>query len=341
MRFFKDINIDFLAYKKWALLCSALFIAAGIISLVVRGPRFGVDFAGGTIVQVKFQQTADLAKIRQALQEIQLGDSTIQQYGPKSENEVLISMQKSTGSLEGIGESIRKALVNHFTEQGFEIRRVEMVGPKVGKDLRQQGLWAIIFSLIGILVYAWWRFDFSFSVGGILALAHDTLITIGAISLTNREFNLTVLAAVLTIIGYSINDTIVIYDRVRENVRLKRGDNLASIINVSINETMGRTFLTSFTTFLVCLSLFLLGGQVINDFAFAMVIGVIAGSYSTVFIASPVALFIHDMGKGKAQRSPSAAEGAGGSRMTAQAAKATTSKIAAMNKAQKSTKKVP
>ncbi|MEW6380312.1 MAG: protein translocase subunit SecF [bacterium] len=338
MRLFKNAHYDFMGNRKWAFLGSTLLIIIGLISLAVKGPKFGVDFAGGTIVQVKFlKEAVDLAKIRQALGELNLGDVSIQQFGSKTDNEVLISLQKTTSSLEGLSEGIRQSLAKVFPNQGFEIRRVEMVGPKVGSDLRTKGLWALILSLGGILIYAWYRFDFAFAVGGIGALAHDVLITIGAITLTNREFSLTVLAALMTIIGYSINDTIVIYDRVRENIRLKRGGNtLSDILNTSVNECLARTLLTALTTFFVATSLYLFGGQVINDFAFCMVIGVITGCYSTIFIASPVALWIHDKDKARAQRA-SAAESS--SRMAAHGAKATTSKIAAMDKAQKSAKK--
>ncbi len=339
MRFFKDTHIDFLGYWKWAFIGSSVLIIIGLVSLIIKGPKYGIDFAGGTIIQVKFTDEVDLAKIRKGLQDIQLGDSVIQQYGPKNQNEVLISLKKTTSSLKGIGENIKEVLTTLFTEKGFEIRRVEMVGPKVGKDLRQQGLWAIIFAIIGILLYAWWRFEFSFSIGAIVALVHDTLITIGAISLTNREFSLPVVAALLTIVGYSINDTIVVYDRVRENVRLNRDKSLFNTLNLSINETLGRTFLTTFTTFLVVVCLFIFGGQVINDFAFALVVGVIIGTYSSMFVASPVVLLIHNWNKARARQTTAGPSEK--SRMAAHTSrsKISASKIAAMNKAQKSSKR--
>ena len=335
MRFFKDTHIDFMGYWKWAVLGSLLIIAVGMASLIIKGPKYGIDFAGGTIVQVKFRDKVDIARIRKGLEEIKLGDSIIQQYGAPGNNEVLISLSKSSSSLEGISEQIRKVLVENFSDKGFEIRRVEMVGPRAGKDLRQKAMWAVIFSMIGMLIYAWWRFEFYFSVGAILALAHDTLIAMGAISLTNREFSLPVLAALLTIIGYSINDTIVVYDRIRENVRLNRSSSMYEIINESINETLSRTFLTSFTTWLVVISLFLFGGQVINDFAFTLLVGIIVGTYSSIFIASPVGLVMHERQKARAARQAAhVSEG----RMVAHGAKATTSKIAAMGKSQKGAK---
>ena len=337
MRFFKDTRIDFLGYWKWAFLGSGLLIAVGIASVIIKGPKYGIDFAGGTIVQVKFTDEVDFPKIREGLAEIGLADSIIQNYGPKTEREVLISMKKTSSSLKGLSEDIKEILTNLFSEKGFEIRRVEMVGPKVGEDLRQQGLWAIVFAIMGILLYAWWRFEFSFSIGAILALLHDTLITMGAISLTNREFSLPVVAALLTIVGYSINDTIVVYDRVRENVRLNKGENYIETLNMSINQTLGRTFLTTFTTFLVVVCLFIFGGQVINDFSFALVIGVIVGTYSSIFIASPFVLLIHNWNVSRARKSAVSSET---SRIAAHTGpKVTTSKIAAMKKAQQSSKK--
>lgn len=341
MRIFKNININFLGYWKWAVLGSALLIIMGLISLVVKGPKYGIDFAGGTIVQVKFYNQVDLGKIRKGLEKIQLGDSIIQQYGPKNNNEVLINIKKSSSSLKGLNDEIKEVLSTIFSPEEFEIRRVEMVGPRAGKDLRQQGLWAIIFSFIGILLYAWYRFEFSYAVGGIVALIHDVLVTIGALSLTNREFNLTTLAAILTIIGYSINDTIVIFDRVRENKRLNRGNSLEQTLNMSINECFSRTFMTAFTTFLVVAALFFFGGQVINDFAFALLIGVIVGCYSTVFIASPVVLVLHNWGKARAHRSGATTEKSPIAAQAARSKVAAASKIAVMDKAKQSSKHRP
>jgi len=177
----------------------------------------------------------------------------------------------------------------------FEIRRVEMVGPKVGKDLREKGLWAVIVAAIGIMIYVWWRFEFVYGLGGIIALVHDVLVTMTAVIITNREFSLAVLAALLTIVGYSINDTIVIFDRVRENLRLTKNRSLEDVMKVSINQTLGRSVMNSLTTLFVVACLYVLGGEVINDFAFALLVGVVSGSYSTFFIASPVAIFFHNL----------------------------------------------
>ncbi|MBN2372347.1 protein translocase subunit SecF [bacterium] len=295
MRFFESkTNIDFMGVRKWAILGSVLVILMGIISLVVKGgPRYGVDFAGGTLVQIKFQDPVDINRIRDILKNLDIGEVSIQQYGEEDSNEVLLRMTQTTSSLEGFEEIIKDALAKDMGAAAFDIRRVEMVGPKVGKDLREKGIWAIIFASLGILIYVWWRFEFVYSLGAIMALVHDVLVTIGAFSLTNREFTLPVIAALLTIIGYSINDTIVVFDRVRDNNKILRGKPLEEILNTSINETLSRTILTSLTTFFVVFCLFVMGGPVINDFAFALIIGVIVGTYSSIYIASPVALFLH------------------------------------------------
>jgi preprotein translocase subunit SecF len=297
MRFFKqELHIDFMGARKWAILGSLLVIAIGIVSLILKGgPRYGVDFAGGTLVQIKFHMPVDIDKIRDSLKDLDLGELMIQQYGAKSENEILLRMSSSTTSLEGFEDKIGSMLAENMGVDTFDIRRVEMVGPKVGKDLREKGIWAIVFATLLVLIYVWWRFEFVYSLGAILALVHDVLVTIGAFSLTNREFTLPVIAALLTIIGYSLNDTIVVFDRIRDNLKLLRNRPLAEIMNTSINQTLSRTILTSLTTFFVVLCLFVLGGEVINDFAFALIIGVIVGTYSSVYIASPTALFFHNL----------------------------------------------
>ncbi len=297
MHFFKhELHVDFMGARTWAVLGSLLVIAIGIASLVLKGgPRYGVDFAGGTLVQVKFHTPVDIDKVRESLKGLDLGELMIQQYGAKEENEILLRMSASTTSLEGFEDRISSSLTESMGSDAFEIRRVEMVGPKVGKDLREKGLWAIIFATLGVLIYTWWRFEFAYALGAILALIHDVMVTIVAFSLTNREFTLPVIAALLTIIGYSLNDTIVVFDRVRDNLKLLRNRPLEEILNTSINQTLSRTILTSLTTFFVVFCLFVLGGEVINDFAFALMIGVIVGTYSSVYIASPTALFFHNL----------------------------------------------
>ena len=281
-------NIDFVGKMKLAFTISLIMIVISIASVVLHGGlNLGIDFAGGTLVQIKFQKETTTESLRSALKSIQLESSIIQKLGSQ---EVVIRAAESTPDLQGLSSRIEEALNTAYGKGGFEVRRVEVVGPKVGRDLTNKAIMAIIFSWIGMLVYIAWRFELRYAVGGIIALIHDVIITVGALSLLNKEFTLTIIAALLTIVGYSINDTIVIYDRIRENTRKGIKKDLGEIMNVSINETLGRTILTSLTVFTVLAVLFFLGGEVIHDFAFAMLVGVISGVYSTVYIASPLVL---------------------------------------------------
>ncbi|RLA96448.1 MAG: protein translocase subunit SecF [Deltaproteobacteria bacterium] len=281
-------RIDFVGKRRYALLLSLLLIGAGLLSLLLHGgPRYGIDFAGGTLVQVKFSKAVGLKEIRKALQGLGFGDAVLQPFG--QEGEFLIRMKRTTGELRGLSARIEEAFRKQFGEGTFEIRRVEMVGPKVGRDLRVKGLKAIIFALVGILLYISWRFEFRFALGAVAALIHDVLVTVGIFSMTNREISLPVVAALLTIVGYSLNDTIVVYDRIRENMRKVQGV-LEEVINRSINETLSRTILTSLTTLIVVVVLFLIGGGIVRDFAFALIVGVIVGTYSSIYIASPLVI---------------------------------------------------
>ncbi len=286
------IKIDFMGKRRYAFLLSGILIAIGVFSLILHGgPSYGIDFAGGTLVQVKFFQPVKLDEIRDALKTVGLGGGVIQRFGAEGKGEYLIRLQRVSSDLAGISSLIKEALTKRFGKDDFEVRRTEMVGPKVGKDLRSKGIKAIIFALIGILIYISWRFEFRFAVGAVVALAHDVMITVGALSLTNKEFSLPVLAALLTIVGYSLNDTIVVYDRIRENMRRMRKEAFEKVINLSINETLSRTILTSVTTLIVIVILFLIGGGVIHNFAFALLIGIVVGTYSSIFVASPVVVF--------------------------------------------------
>jgi preprotein translocase subunit SecF len=289
MEFIKPgINFDFVGRMKLACGISIAAIVISIASVIWHGGlNFGIDFAGGTLVQLKFQKATSTEQIRTAFKPIGLQNVVIQPFG---ENEVVVRIgEVATGGKElsaMIDESLKAAL----GPGAFEVRRVEVVGPKVGKDLTQKAILAIVFSWIGMLVYIAWRFEFRYAVGGILALVHDTVITIGAMSLLNKEFDLTIVAALLTIIGYSINDTIVVYDRIRETARKNIKLPLAQVINNSINQTLSRTILMSFTVFLVLLALFFLGGAVIHDFSFALLVGIVVGTYSSIFVASAIVL---------------------------------------------------
>jgi preprotein translocase subunit SecF len=258
--------------------------------IIHKGPNLGIDFAGGTLVQIKFNKETSVDKIRDALKTINLGNSVIQQFGYQDNNEFLVKTEKSSSELKGLSDIIEEALAKTYAAGEYEVRRVEVVGPKVGKDLRQKGMLAMIYAMIGILVYITWRFEFRYAIGSIIALIHDVAITVGIFSLLNKEFTLPIIAALLTIIGYSLNDTIVVYDRIRENLRTQRRQPLGQIVNASINQVLSRTILTSGTTLLVVGALFFLGGAVIHDFAFALLVGVIVGTYSSIFIASPTVL---------------------------------------------------
>ena len=349
MEFIKPgINIDFVGKRKIAFVFSAMMVLATVFLLIWRGgPNYGVDFSGGVLVQIQLDQKRTPAEIRKALKPVQLEDSIIQEFGEEGQFEYLIRIRKTDVELTGLSEKVKQALMLEFG-QTVEMRRVEMVGPKVGEDLRQKALFAIFYAILFIAIYISGRFELKwlmsivlalslvlvvtiasgfgmsvtwlifiamivtlglcwflklkYALGAIVALIHDVLITIGAFALTNTEISLSIIAAILTIVGYSLNDTIIVFDRIRENLRRFRRRPFEEVMNTSINETLSRTILTSTTTLVVVLALYLLGGSVIHDFAFAILIGIIVGTYSSVFVASPVLLIwestIADKGKG-------------------------------------------
>jgi len=292
-----DINIDFVGKRKLALIVSAVMILIGLASLVVNGgPNYGIDFVGGTLVQVKFAENTDAARIKDGLGSLELGSVVVQRFGDDP-NEFLIRVQES-GEGKDLSGLISGSLESVYGEGKVDIRRVEMVGPQVGKDLRQKGLLSISYAMIGILVYIAWRFELRYAIGAIIALLHDVLITLGAFSITGREIDLPIIAAFLAIIGYSLNDTIIVYDRIRENYGKHQKLGFGEVVNRSINETLSRTFLTSGTTLLVVLALFIFGGGVIHNFAFAMLVGILVGTYSSIFVASPLLILWQDMRSG-------------------------------------------
>jgi preprotein translocase subunit SecF len=282
-------------------------ILVGLASLVVNGgPNYGIDFVGGTLVQVKFSENTDAAKIKDGLASLDLGSVVVQRFGDDP-NEFLIRVQES-GEGKDLSGLISSSLESVYGEGKVDIRRVEMVGPQVGKDLRQKGLLSISYAMIGILVYIAWRFELRYAVGAIIALLHDVLITLGAFSITGREIDLPIIAAFLAIIGYSLNDTIIVYDRIRENYGKHQKLGFTEVVNRSINETLSRTILTSGTTLLVVLALFIFGGGVIHNFAFAMLVGILVGTYSSIFVASPLLILWQDMRSG-GQKKTTSAEG--------------------------------
>lgn len=286
-----NVNIDFVGKRKIAVIFSLVLIAIGMVSLVIQGgPNYGIDFAGGTLVQVKFTENTGAKQIKDALKGLDLDISSVQQFGDEP-NEFLIRTPASSSELKGLSQDINASLEKAYGAGKFDIRRTEMVGPQVGKDLREKGLLAIVYAMIGILIYVTWRFEFRFAIGAIIALIHDVMITLGAFSVFGKEIDLPIIAAFLAIIGYSLNDTIIVYDRIRENRGRYAKEGFNAIINRSINETLSRTIMTSGTTLLVVVALFALGGGVIHNFAFALLVGIVIGTYSSIFVASPILIF--------------------------------------------------
>jgi len=286
MEIFKRVTeYNFMAKKTMAIILSSAVILVGIISMITHGGlKYGIDFDGGTLVQLKFKTPPAIEDLRDGLKTIGLGDSTIQEFGSK--NHILIRVEKSEEKLEEIGTKVKNSLIGKFQAGDILVERVEMVGPKVGKDLREKAILSIIYAIIGIVIYISWRFELQYAIAAIIALVHDVLVTMGAFSLVDKEFTLVIVAAFLTIIGYSLNDTIVVFDRIRENMRRKGKTSFADVINMSINQTLSRTILTSGTTLLVVVALFFRGGEIIHDFSFALIVGVVVGTYSSIFIAS-------------------------------------------------------
>ena len=290
MRFLNKTNIDFISKQKIAGFLSITLIVAGIASLIIKGgPLLSIDFTGGTVAQVKFEKPVELGQLRETLSDYGFEGAEIVEFG--SPDEVLIKTQFS-GSSSEISEQLTLALGKTFT-----LRRVESVGPKIGKELQNDALKAIGLALLLILIYITFRFDRYYALGSVMALIHDVLITLGVFSLLDYEINLSIIAAFLTIVGYSLNDTIVVFDRIRENIPKYMKKTLNDVVNISLNETLNRTVITSLTTMMVVVILFLWGGKVINLFAFALIIGVFVGTYSSLFVASPVMVYFEKRSK--------------------------------------------
>ena len=286
MRFLKETNIDFLSMRRFGFVISGSFILAGIVSLLLQGgPLLSIDFTGGTLAQIRFEEAPDIAKVRSALGALDVGLGEVQTFG--TPNEILIRLQLSQNA-ENLTTELKAALQAQFPGQSIDFRRVETVGPKIGSELKGKAFFAVFTAIIGILIYISIRFELKFAIGAIAALIHDVLITLGVFSILNYEISLAIIAAFLTIVGYSLNDTIVVFDRVRENMKLLKNIDQKTIFNKSINESLSRTIITSLTTFAVVFILYIAGGEVIRYFAFAMIVGVIVGTYSSIYVASPV-----------------------------------------------------
>ena len=286
---FRDVKVDWLGKRKLYLAISGSVMLLGLISLVAKhGFRYGVDFRGGTSVEVQFEKKPDIERVRKLLQDNGAPDSEIQEV--PGTNKDLIDFQGAKGEDASAGRSIIIGALNKGGDK-FEVRSATSIGPKVGDDLKRQAVLATLYALGGMLIYIGFRFDsWIYGAAAVFAAFHDTLLTLGLFSIFNREINLTVIAALLTLVGYSMNDTIVVFDRIRENLKFRRRDSLERIMNDSINQTLSRTILTSGLTFLTVVALFLFGGEIINHFAFAMVVGIIVGTYSSIAIAAPLVL---------------------------------------------------
>ncbi len=276
----QNTNIKFLKYKKITLFISLIFCLLSFFSVFINGLNFGIDFKGGSLIEVKSEESINISNVRSRLSSLNLGDVQIQNFG--SEKNILVRVEASSSENNS---SVLSIITSELVSFG-EIQRTEVVGPKISSELIQKGILAIISAVGLMLFYIWIRFEWQFSLGAVLALIHDVIITIGIFSFFQIEFNLSIIAALLTIIGYSMNDTVVVYDRIRENLRKYKKQDLYDLINSSINQTLSRTVLTSFTTLLALFSLYIFGGQVIKGFTLAMIIGVFIGTYSSTFIAS-------------------------------------------------------
>ncbi|MEE9156972.1 MAG: protein translocase subunit SecF [Gammaproteobacteria bacterium] len=288
MRFFKkESHINFMGMRKSAFLLSGILIALSIASLAIRGLNFGIDFTGGTLIEVGYPERAELDTVRGLLDSSDFDNAVVQHFGTTQDVLIRLVPQEGMNSAE---ISSRVLQVLQAGGQEVEMRRVEFVGPQVGDELKEDGGLAMLYALIGILIYVTLRFESRFALGAVAALVHDVTITLGVFSITQMGFDLTVLAALLAVIGYSLNDTIVVFDRVRENFRKLRKDTPVDVVNISLNQTLSRTIMTSFTTLLVLSALYAFGGEIIHGFATALIIGVLIGTYSSIYVASPITL---------------------------------------------------
>jgi preprotein translocase subunit SecF len=318
VEFFRNPNVNWLGWKWYFLAFSMIFSVSGIVKMSwnvshIGSPiKLGVDFQGGTQVDVKFSNPPDIEAIRHAIDLAGVKDATIVPFGEAANHEVLISLpeQVNEAALDIGREEVESALKAHYSNY-FNPNtgvKVDVVGPTVGHQLEKQATLATLYSMAGMLVYLWFRFQLIYGVAAVVACFHDTLITVGAFALTGREISLTVIAAILTLVGYSMNDTIVVFDRIRENLRLSRREALPDLVNRSINQTLSRTVLTSGLTFLTVLSLFIFGGQVLNGFSFALVVGILIGTYSSIAVAAPMLVAWQEwrVGRGKTAALPAA-----------------------------------
>ena len=282
-------DFKFVRYNRRAFVVSSVLIIGSLVAFLMQGLNFGIDFKGGILVEISSSEPVDIGNLRGRMQRLELGEVQIQQFGTPTD--VLIRVAEADGAVSTESDLSAVDAIRQDLEGEFEIRRVEIVGPQVSRELVQTGLLAVVAAISSMLIYIWFRFEWQFSVGAVMALVHDVILTIGVFSLLQLDFNLSILAAILTIVGYSMNDTVVVYDRVRENLRKYKKMDISELLDIAINQTLSRTVMTSVTTLLALIALYTLGGEVIRGFTFAMIWGVLVGTYSSIFIAAP--LLIH------------------------------------------------
>jgi preprotein translocase SecF subunit len=309
MQLIRETNINFMKYRRVWIAVSLALVALGVVAVFVIGNlNVGIDFKGGTQLTLRFSERPDVDHLRGVVAKAGVGESQIQRYGEASRNEVMIRTPIAAGTEEGSAQPVVEALRAEYGDK-FTVLSNENVGPQAGAELRRKGLFAVLYSLLGMLAYIWIRFELRFGVGALMATVHDVLVTLGLFTLVSFEFNLTTIAAFLTLIGYSVNDTVVVFDRVRENLRRHPGMPLLELMNLSVNQTLSRTLLTGGTTILACIALILFGGEVLRGFAFILAVGVIVGTYSSIYIAGPFALLWEQLfGKSRKRAKLAAAE---------------------------------
>ena len=279
-------DFKFVRYNRRAFVVSSVLIIGSLVAFLMQGLNFGIDFKGGILVEISSSESVDIGNLRGRMQTLELGEVQIQQFGTPTD--VLIRVAEADGAVSTERDLSAVDAIRQDLEGEFEIRRVEIVGPQVSRELIQTGLLAVVAAISSMLIYIWFRFEWQFSVGAVMALVHDVILTIGVFSLLQLDFNLSILAAILTIVGYSMNDTVVVYDRVRENLRKYKKMDISELLDIAINQTLSRTVMTSVTTLLALIALYTLGGEVIRGFTFAMIWGVLVGTYSSIFIAAPL-----------------------------------------------------
>tara|TARA_Y100001935_G_scaffold24766_1_gene18166 strand:- start:9693 stop:10607 length:915 start_codon:yes stop_codon:yes gene_type:complete len=288
-----NTTIKFIRLKTFSFSLSAALSILAILSVVFIGLNFGIDFKGGILLEVRTANNISISDIRKEVSNLNIGEVSIQEFGAKSDYLIRVERQKGSDNAQQIAVEALKGVLNSAFADGIEYRRLEYVGPTVSKDLISDGVMAIFFAIVAMLAYIWFRFELPFAIGAIVALLHDIILTLGVFSILGLEFNLSTVAAILLIIGYSMNDTVVVYDRIRENLRKFKKMELKSLLDKSINETLTRTINTTITTMLALGALYLIGGQIISDFAFAMLWGIIVGTYSSIFIASTILVYLN------------------------------------------------